>query len=74
MTPDSTGETGTGKRRGRRPAGQDTRTALLEAALTESEGRVAGPRGAAAKLGMRPSTLESKIRSLKINKHRFREA
>jgi len=47
--------------------------AMIEAALTESEGRVAGPRGAAAKLGMRPSTLESKIRSLKINKHRFRE-
>ena len=48
--------------------------AMIEAALMESEGRVAGPRGAAAKLGMRPSTLESKIRSLKINKHRFREA
>ena len=47
--------------------------AMIEAALTESEGRVAGPRGAAAKLGMRPSTLESRIRSLKINKHRFRE-
>jgi formate hydrogenlyase transcriptional activator len=33
---------------------------------------VSGPSGAAAKLGLPPSTLESKIRSLKINKHRFK--
>jgi hypothetical protein len=33
---------------------------------------VAGPSGAAAQLGLPPSTLESKIRSLKINKHRFK--
>jgi hypothetical protein len=33
---------------------------------------VSGPTGAAAKLSMRPSTLESKIRTLKINKHRFK--
>jgi PAS domain S-box-containing protein len=46
----------------------------IENALAESQGRVAGPRGAAAKLGMRPSTLESKIRSLKINKHAFKGA
>jgi formate hydrogenlyase transcriptional activator len=40
--------------------------------LAESRGRVSGPSGAAAKLGMPPSTLESKIRALKINKHRFK--
>jgi transcriptional regulator with GAF, ATPase, and Fis domain len=45
---------------------------VIEAALTESRGRVAGPAGAAAKLGMPPSTLESKIRALKINKYRFK--
>ena len=46
--------------------------AIIEAALSESEGRVYGPSGAAAKLGMPRSTLESKIRSLKINKNRFK--
>jgi PAS domain S-box-containing protein len=45
---------------------------LIEAALSESGGRVYGPSGAAAKLGMPRSTLETKIRSLKINKHRFK--
>ncbi|MCU1263017.1 MAG: Formate hydrogenlyase transcriptional activator [Bryobacterales bacterium] len=47
---------------------------MIEAALTESGGRVYGPSGAAAKLGMPRSTLESKIRSLKINKQRFESA
>jgi len=45
---------------------------LIEAALRESGGRVYGPTGAAAKLGMPRSTLETKIRSLKVNKHRFK--
>ncbi len=45
---------------------------IIEAALRESQGRVFGPLGAAAKLGIARSTLESKIRSLKINKNRFR--
>ena len=44
---------------------------LIEAALAECKGRVSGPAGAAAKLGMPPSTLDSKIRTLKIDKHRF---
>jgi formate hydrogenlyase transcriptional activator len=44
---------------------------MIEAALAECKGRVAGPSGAAAKLGIPPSTLESKIRVLKIDKHRF---
>jgi formate hydrogenlyase transcriptional activator len=46
--------------------------ALIETALNETRGQVSGSTGAAAKLGMRPSTLESKIRILKINKHRFK--
>ncbi len=45
---------------------------MIEAALKESGGRVFGPSGAAAKLGIARSTLESKIQSLKINKNRFR--
>jgi formate hydrogenlyase transcriptional activator len=44
---------------------------MIEIALRESGGRVFGPSGAAAKLGMPRSTLESKIRSLKIDKNRF---
>jgi transcriptional regulator with GAF, ATPase, and Fis domain len=46
----------------------------IEAALSESGGRVFGPSGAAAKLGIPRSTLESKIRSLKIDKNRFKTA
>jgi len=45
---------------------------IIEAALKESRGRIFGPTGAAAKLGTPRSTLESKIRSLKIDKNRFR--
>ena len=45
---------------------------VIEAALRECGGRVYGPSGAAAKLGMPRTTLESKIKSLKINKNRFR--
>jgi PAS domain S-box-containing protein len=45
---------------------------MIEAALRECQGRVSGPLGAAAKLGIARSTLESKVRSLKINKNRFR--
>jgi formate hydrogenlyase transcriptional activator len=47
---------------------------VIEAALSESGGRVFGPSGAAAKLGIPRSTLESKIRSLKIDKNRFKVA
>jgi DNA-binding NtrC family response regulator len=46
---------------------------MIEAALAESKGKVSGSSGAAAKLGIPASTLESKIRSLKINKYRFKE-
>lgn len=45
---------------------------MIEAALQESRGRVFGPKGAAAKLGIPRSTLESKIKSLKIDKNRFK--
>jgi transcriptional regulator with GAF, ATPase, and Fis domain len=45
---------------------------MIEAALRESGGRVSGPSGAAAKLRMPGSTLESKIKSLKINKTLFK--
>ena len=45
---------------------------MIEAALKEGRGRIFGPTGAAAKLGIPRSTLESKIRSLKSNKNHFR--
>ena len=45
---------------------------ILEAALRESEGVVGGPSGAAVKLGVPRQTLESKIRKLGINRHRFK--
>jgi transcriptional regulator with GAF, ATPase, and Fis domain len=47
---------------------------MIEVALRETGGRVSGPSGAAAKLGIHRSTLESKIASLKINKFRFKTA
>jgi formate hydrogenlyase transcriptional activator len=43
----------------------------IEAALAEARGRVSGPTGAAAKLGIPASTLDSKIKSLNIDKRRF---
>jgi PAS domain S-box-containing protein len=45
---------------------------MIESALTETRGRVSGADGAAAKLGIPRSTLESRIRSLQINKHQFK--
>jgi PAS domain S-box-containing protein len=45
---------------------------VIEEALRESEGRVFGPSGAAAKLGIARSTLESKIQSLNINKKSYK--
>src|SRR5215467_1109592 len=44
---------------------------IIEAALAESKGRVAGPNGAALKLGIPRSTLDRKIQQLKIKKHEF---
>jgi PAS domain S-box-containing protein len=56
----------------RLPSSQEK--AIIEAALTECQGQVSGPSGAAAKLGIPGSTLESKIKSLKIDKNRFKSA
>ena len=50
----------------------DGEKALIEAALKETRGKVAGPGGAAAKLGIPRQTLEWKIRNLKIDKLAFR--
>src|SRR5580700_4935672 len=54
----------------RRPAQE---RAIIEAALRECRARVSGPSGAAARLGIPATTLESKIKALKINKNRFKE-
>jgi formate hydrogenlyase transcriptional activator len=53
------------------PNGGDQRT-RIEAVLRETHGRISGPDGAAVRLGIPASTLESRIRALKINKHEFR--
>jgi formate hydrogenlyase transcriptional activator len=45
---------------------------LIEAALAESNGIVAGPNGAAVKLGIPRSTLDLKIKQLNIRKHTIR--
>jgi len=50
---------------------QDQEKEIIESALAESRGKIAGKGGAAAKLGIPPSTLDSKIKQLKIRKDRF---
>jgi transcriptional regulator with GAF, ATPase, and Fis domain len=50
---------------------QNQERKIIETALAESKGKVAGPEGAAAKLGIPRSTLDSKIKQLEIKKHRF---
>jgi formate hydrogenlyase transcriptional activator len=50
----------------------NTEKEMIEAALEETGGRVSGLSGAAVKLGIPRSTLESKIKSLQINKYLFR--
>jgi formate hydrogenlyase transcriptional activator len=47
---------------------------LIEQALEESNGRVFGPMGAATRLGIPSSTLESKIKRFRINKHQYRSS
>jgi DNA-binding NtrC family response regulator len=49
-----------------------TEREIIEAALAASRGRVSGPYGAAARLQIPPSTLEHKIRALKIPKSQFK--
>jgi len=48
------------------------RKAEIESVLRETHGRISGSSGAAARLGLPASTLESRIRALKINKHQFK--
>jgi PAS domain S-box-containing protein len=50
---------------------QNQEREMIEAALAECKGKVAGSEGAAAKLGIPRSTLDSKIKQLRIKKHRF---
>jgi PAS domain S-box-containing protein len=50
---------------------QNQERKIIETALTESKGKVAGPEGAAAKLGIPRSTLDTKIKQLGIKKYRF---
>jgi formate hydrogenlyase transcriptional activator len=45
---------------------------MIEAALAESKGRISGPSGAAARLGVPRQTLDSKIANLQISKIRFK--
>ncbi|PYX06526.1 MAG: Fis family transcriptional regulator [Acidobacteria bacterium] len=45
---------------------------MIEGALAESHGRISGPTGAAANLGLPTRTLDSKIKRLGINKYRFK--
>ena len=60
---------------GAAPADQKTNERKrIEAALAQSNGKISGAHGAAAKLGIPASTLESKIRSLRINKFQFKGA
>jgi len=63
----------TGPRQPPRPPSHQTTLAqgektLIEAALAESKGRISGPNGAAARLGIPRQTLESKIKALRIDK------
>ena len=45
---------------------------MIEAGLAQCQGRVSGPSGAAHKLGIPRQTLDARILSLGINKHRFK--
>jgi transcriptional regulator with PAS, ATPase and Fis domain len=59
-----------------KPAAADAETnrerQIIEDALTQSRGRVSGPDGAAARLRLPPSTLEHRIRKLRIRKSHFK--
>ena len=61
-----------GKRLSQKLASQEKE--LIESALAVSNGKVSGASGAAARLGIPQSTLDSKIKSLKINKHQFKKS
>src|ERR1700735_2691959 len=57
---------------GLQPSLMNQERELIEAALAETRGRISGPDGAARRLGVPRTTLESKIKSLRIDKYRFR--
>jgi hypothetical protein len=57
---------------GLRPSLSNHQQEIIEAALAQTHGQVAGPHGAAAKLGVPRTTLESKIKGLHIDKNRYR--
>ncbi|HWO29423.1 MAG TPA: sigma-54-dependent Fis family transcriptional regulator [Candidatus Acidoferrum sp.] len=63
---------GAGAPRGLGRPNENQEKEIIESALRECQGRVSGPLGAAAKLGIPRSTLESRIRILRINKHHFK--
>jgi formate hydrogenlyase transcriptional activator len=50
----------------------ETERQIIETALTATRGRIAGPNGAATRLGIPRQTLDSKITALGIDKHRYR--
>ena len=52
----------------------DREMELIKAALAETRGRIAGPSGAAARLGIPRQTLESKIKRLGIDKYEWKRA
>lgn len=60
------------RERGLRPALSNQERELIESALAQCSGRVSGPNGAAVKLGIPRTTLESKIRRHRIDKRRYR--
>ena len=57
---------------GLQPSLMNQERELIEAALAETSGRISGPDGAARRLGVPRTTLESKIKSLRIDKYRYR--
>jgi transcriptional regulator with GAF, ATPase, and Fis domain len=63
---------GQGESSRRFKSSRDEEREIIEAALAESRGRISGSSGAAAKLKIPPSTLEHRIRALKISKIQFR--
>ena len=60
------------RRIGLQPSLANQERALVEVALAESRGRISGPDGAARRLGVPRTTLESRIKSLRIDKYRYR--
>ncbi len=57
---------------GLQPSLMNQERELIEAALAQTSGRISGPDGAARRLGVPPTTLEYKIKSLRIDKYQFR--